>query len=101
MSMHRKNKDSGQGNSNYNAKWFSNSVKRRRKRNLMARLSKRVGRFTRGLMRKARKSYIKRHGFLAQGFIATSSQTVHQGRKYMKLREKSSARGMDGTMRHG
>jgi hypothetical protein len=100
MSKHRKNKDSGSSNSNYNATWFAKSVVRRRKRNLLAKISRRVGRFTKALMRKARKSYLKRYGFLAQGFVPAESSTERvYPRKYMKLRLSTSRRGMNGVMR--
>jgi hypothetical protein len=102
MSVHRRNK----GHNHWDTKhgiyqpWFWPSVGRRRKRNLLAKISRRVKGFTRRLMKKARKSYIRRQGFLAQGFIPTKGESVRTGvRKYMQLREKSSRRGMDGTMR--
>ena len=92
MSMHRKNKDSGSSNRSYNARWFVLSVRRRRKRELQAKISRRVGRFTRRLMKKARKSYIKRQGFLAQ--------VTHKGPSKLAQRcSHESRRAVDGTMR--
>ena len=64
-------------------------------------ITSKIRNFVRREKKLARKRYIGRMGFLAQGFIPASSQTVHRGeRKYMRLRDpQKSRRGMDGHMR--
>lgn len=60
----------------------------------------RLNRFIKQQKVRARKAYLRREGFLAQGSM--DSAVVLKGgerRKYVALRETYSRRGMDGTMR--
>jgi hypothetical protein len=93
MGMHRKNKSkSGTRGRNEYASWFFPSVRRRLRRKFLAKMQ-RIG-------KAARKRFIKRRGFLAQGFIPSMTKTVDgYQRKYMYLRSHASKRGMDGTLR--
>ncbi|TFH48619.1 MAG: hypothetical protein E4H01_05985 [Lysobacterales bacterium] len=64
-------------------------------------IQSKIRNFIRRAKKKARKDYIKRNGFLAQGFQVERSESVMVcQRKYMQLRDpQTSHRGMDGTMR--
>ena len=60
----------------------------------------RLNRFIKQQKVKARKAYLRREGFFAQGSMnSVVSLKGGERRKYMALREVSSKQGMDGTMR--
>ena len=64
-------------------------------------ITSKIRNFVRRERKLARKRFIRRQGFLAQGFIPVSSETIEFGqRKYMRLRDpQKSRRGMNGVMR--